>query len=70
MASVVPENNVGAITLFIEDPPRSKTFYANVFDVAPIYEDDDAVAFRFDNLIVSLLAVRAAPELVAPAPGG
>jgi len=70
MASVVPENNVGAITLFIEDPPRSKTFYANVFDVAPIYEDDDAVAFRFDNLIVNLLAVRAAPELVAPAPGG
>ena len=68
MPSAVPENSVGAITLFVEDPQRSKTFYANVFELEPIYEDDDAVAFRFENLIVNLLAARAAPELVSPAP--
>lgn len=68
MPSVVRKNSVGAITLFVDDPPRSQAFYANVFDLEPIYEDDDAVAFRFENLVVNLLAVRAAPELVSPAP--
>jgi catechol 2,3-dioxygenase-like lactoylglutathione lyase family enzyme len=33
--------SVGAITLFIEDPPRSKAFYERVFELAAIYEDDE-----------------------------
>ena len=58
---------VGAITLFIEDPSRSKAFYERVFDVQAIHEDDDAVAFRFENTIVNLLVARAARDLIGPA---
>jgi lactoylglutathione lyase len=60
--------SVGAITLFVADPQRSKAFYAKVFDVAVVHEDDDAVTFRFENTLVNLLAVRAAGELIEPAP--
>jgi catechol 2,3-dioxygenase-like lactoylglutathione lyase family enzyme len=60
--------SVGAITMFVDDPKRSKEFYARVFDVSPVYEDDDAVAFEFENQVVNLLAERAAGELVEPTP--
>ena len=59
--------NVGAITMFIEDVQRSKSFYERVFDAQAIYEDDDAVAFQFENTIVNLLKTDAAPELIEPA---
>jgi catechol 2,3-dioxygenase-like lactoylglutathione lyase family enzyme len=60
--------SVGAITMFVEDRRRSKAFYESVFGLAPVHEDDDAVAFKFENTIVNLLETRAAPELIAPAP--
>jgi lactoylglutathione lyase len=47
--------SVGAITLFVEDPQRSKEFYARVFDVEVAFEDDNSVAFKFDNLFLNLL---------------
>lgn len=59
--------SVGAITLFIQDPRRSKEFYERVFDVHAIYEDDDAVAFKFENTIVNLLTTPAARSLIEPA---
>lgn len=59
--------SVGAITMFIEDPSRSKSFYEQVFGVSAIYEDDVAVAFQFGNLIVNLLKTDAAHELIEPA---
>ena len=59
---------VGAITMFIADPTRSKAFYERVFGVAAIYEDDVAVAFQFENMIVNLLKTEAAHELIEPAP--
>ena len=62
--------SVGAITMFVDDPKRSKEFYVRVFDVSPMYEDDNSAAFEFENLIVNLLADRAAGELVEPAPVG
>lgn len=58
---------VGAITLFVADKDRAKEFYARAFDLPPLYEDEDSVAFRFDNLIVNLLHERGAPELIEPA---
>ena len=58
---------VGAITIFVEDPSRSKAFYEKVFDAPAVYEDDNSVAFKFENTIVNLLARPAAHELVAPA---
>jgi catechol 2,3-dioxygenase-like lactoylglutathione lyase family enzyme len=65
-----PLKSVGAITMFIEDPQRSKSFYEKVFGVPAVYEDDDAVAFQFENLIVNLLKTDAAHELIDPAPVG
>ena len=59
--------SVGAITMFIEDPSRSKSFYEQVFGVTAIYEDDDAVAFQFENMVVNLLKTGAAHELIEPA---
>jgi catechol 2,3-dioxygenase-like lactoylglutathione lyase family enzyme len=60
--------NVGAITIFVEDPQRSKGFYEKVFDAPAVYEDDNSVAFKFENTIVNLLARREAPGLIDPAP--
>jgi catechol 2,3-dioxygenase-like lactoylglutathione lyase family enzyme len=62
--------SVGAITLFVEDPQRSKSFYENVFGLSPIFEDEDAAAFKFENTIVNLLKVTAALELIEPATVG
>jgi catechol 2,3-dioxygenase-like lactoylglutathione lyase family enzyme len=58
---------IDAITLFIEDVPRSKDFYQNVFGAELIHEDEDAVAFTFDNTGINLLRASAAHELIAPA---
>jgi catechol 2,3-dioxygenase-like lactoylglutathione lyase family enzyme len=57
---------VGAITLFVEDPKRSKSFYERVFDVSPIYEDENSVVFRFESMLVNLLEAPAARELIDP----
>jgi lactoylglutathione lyase len=65
-----PLKSVDAITLFVEDPQRSKTFYQDVFGQPMIHEDENAVAFRFDNTIVNLLEMPAARELIEPAAVG
>ncbi len=60
---------VGAITLFVDEPQRSKEFYARVFEVDMAFEDDNSVAFRFDNLFLNLLKRGAAVnELLGPVP--
>ncbi len=58
--------SVGAITLFVEDPRRSQSFYEEVFDVPVIWEDQDSAAFRFENTIVNLLRIPAARDLIEP----
>ena len=58
--------SLGAITMFVEDPQRSKAFYERVFDVPAVYEDENAAAFKFENTIVNLLKTSAAHELIAP----
>ena len=62
--------SVGAITMFIDDTQRSKAFYERVFGAKAVYEDEDAVAFEFENMVVNMLRVPAAHELIAPAPVG
>jgi lactoylglutathione lyase len=60
---------VGAITLFVEDPQRSKAFYARVFEVEAVFEDENSVALKFDNLFLNLLKRGAAVnELLGPVP--
>jgi len=63
-------NSVGAITMFIEDTQRAKAFYEQVFGKQAVHEDEDAVAFGFENMVVNLLRASAARELIAPAPVG
>ena len=60
--------NVAAVTLFAADPKRSKEFYGRALEREPVYEDDAAVTFRLDNVLVNLLRREEAPELVEPAP--
>jgi catechol 2,3-dioxygenase-like lactoylglutathione lyase family enzyme len=58
---------INAITLFVEDLDATKAFYAEVFGVPKIYEDDDSAVFNFGNTIVNLLKSTAAVELIEPA---
>ena len=37
--------SVGAITLFVENPRRSQSFYEKVFDLPVIWEDEDSAVF-------------------------
>jgi catechol 2,3-dioxygenase-like lactoylglutathione lyase family enzyme len=60
-------HSVGAVTLFVDDRQRSKSFYESLFDLAPAYEDESSAAFDFDNMIVNLLVLPAARELIDPA---
>ena len=61
---------VGAITLFVEDLVATKAFYAEVFQLPLIHEDDDSAVFDFGNTVINLLRM-GAPELIEPAtPGG
>ena len=62
--------SVGAITLFVEDPQRSKAFYEKVFEAPVVFEDESSAAFKFENTIVNLLATPAAHELIEPATVG
>jgi catechol 2,3-dioxygenase-like lactoylglutathione lyase family enzyme len=59
-------SSVGAITLFVDDPKASTTFYENAFDVPMIYEDENSAVFGFENMIVNLLKSEAAHELIEP----
>jgi lactoylglutathione lyase len=61
--------SVGAITLFVDDPQRSKAFYSRVFEVDAVFEDENSVAFKFDNLFLNLLKRGVAVnELLGPVP--
>jgi lactoylglutathione lyase len=61
-------SSVGVITLYVEDPQRSKAFYTSAFGVAAIFEDANSAVVKFDNLLVNLLQASEAPTLIAPAP--
>jgi catechol 2,3-dioxygenase-like lactoylglutathione lyase family enzyme len=63
----VSQKSVGAITLFVDDPKRSKEFYERVFDVALVFEDEASAAFKFENTIVNLLVRSGGDELITPA---
>lgn len=62
------KNAVAAMTLFVANKERAREFYARAFDVAPLFEDETSVAFRFENTIVNLVVDPG--ELIEPAPVG
>jgi catechol 2,3-dioxygenase-like lactoylglutathione lyase family enzyme len=60
-------SGIPAITLFVDDLERAKAFYLVAFGLPVHFEDSESVVFRFGATLVNLLAVTAAPELIAPA---
>jgi catechol 2,3-dioxygenase-like lactoylglutathione lyase family enzyme len=59
--------DIGAITLFVDDLPRSKQFYSAVFDVPMVYEDANSAVFKFGTTMINLLTTTAAHGLIEPA---
>ena len=59
---------ITAVTLFVEDLAEAKRFYQAVFDLPTQFEDESSAVFGFGNTMINLLDVKAAPELVDPAP--
>src|ERR1700677_2109070 len=66
MRALLTSSAIGAITLFTEDLARAKTFYQETFGLPVVYEDEDSAVFNFDDTLINLLKVSAAPELIAP----
>lgn len=58
--------SIDAITLFTEDLGASRQFYQEVFGLPVVFEDDNSAVFKFDNTIINVLSVAAAPELIKP----
>jgi catechol 2,3-dioxygenase-like lactoylglutathione lyase family enzyme len=61
---------VFAVTLFVDDLEVAERFYHEVFGMPLVHKDDEAVAYRFPNLVVNLLLASSAVELIEPAPVG
>jgi lactoylglutathione lyase len=59
--------NVGAITLFVEDLAAAVAFYREAFGLPVHFADDDSTVFDLGNTVVNLLKVEAAGELVGAA---
>ena len=62
--------DIGAITLFVEDPERAKSFYQKVFELQPSHEDDTDVMFRLENTLLFLTRSSEAARMIAPAAVG
>jgi catechol 2,3-dioxygenase-like lactoylglutathione lyase family enzyme len=60
-------SGIRAITLFVEDLEATKQFYAEVFGLPVMYEDDNSAVFKFENTLINLLKTTAAVELIEPA---
>jgi len=63
-------DGLAAVTLFTEDLPATRAFYADVLGLPLLVEDDDSAAYRFGGTVLNLLRVEAADELVTPAAVG
>jgi lactoylglutathione lyase len=61
------QKKIGAITLFVEDPERSKAFYREVFELEPMMEDETGAGFQLEGTLLFLTRSSQAPELIAPA---
>jgi catechol 2,3-dioxygenase-like lactoylglutathione lyase family enzyme len=61
---------LAAVTLFTEDLPATRAFYADVLGLPLVFEDDHSAAFRSGGTVVNVLRVEHADELVTPGPVG
>jgi catechol 2,3-dioxygenase-like lactoylglutathione lyase family enzyme len=58
---------ITAITLFVEDLAKAKTFYEDIFGLPVHYADANSNVFRFGDTLINLLAVGEVAELISPA---
>jgi lactoylglutathione lyase len=61
------QKKIGAITLFVEDPDRSKSFYQEVFDLEPMFGNETDVGFQLEDTFLFLTKSSRASQLIAPA---
>ena len=59
---------LGVITLFVDDVKRSKAFYADMFELDLVFEDDSSAVMKMENVLLNLVVRSGAPELIDPAP--
>ena len=60
-------DGLAAVTLFTEDLPATRAFYAEVLGLPFVFADDDSTVYRLGGTLINLLRVEAADELVTPA---
>ena len=58
---------IGAITLFVENSDRAKSFYQKVFELQPAYEDETGAMFRLENTLLFLTKSSEAHGMISPA---
>ena len=58
---------LGAISLFTEDLPASRSFYKDVLGLSLIFEDEASAVFSFGDSVINLLQATNAVDLIGPA---
>jgi catechol 2,3-dioxygenase-like lactoylglutathione lyase family enzyme len=58
---------LGALTLFVDDLPAVTAFYRDVLRLEAVHHDDVSTVFELGGTLLNVLAVSAAPDVVAPA---
>lgn len=61
---------ITTITLFADDVAATKAFYAEVFGLPVVFEDEASAVFRFGTQQINLLLTSEAPEVIEPATVG
>lgn len=61
------QKRLSAITLFVEDKNRARSFYEKVFELQPAHEDETEVMFRLENTLLFLTSASVADTMIAPA---
>jgi catechol 2,3-dioxygenase-like lactoylglutathione lyase family enzyme len=57
---------IAGVTLVQERLDEAKTFYAGVFELDALFEDESNAVFKIGETVVHLLDVGAAPDLIGP----
>jgi catechol 2,3-dioxygenase-like lactoylglutathione lyase family enzyme len=66
VSALLKSASIDAITIFTEDLAASRQFYLEVFGLPVMFEDENSAVFKFENTIINVLRVTAAPELIEP----
>jgi catechol 2,3-dioxygenase-like lactoylglutathione lyase family enzyme len=61
------EKEIGAITLFVEDPARATSFYERFLGTKPVFDDETDAMFRLKNTLLFLTKSSEAARMIAPA---